>query len=85
MFSIHPFSFLSQSHEIQFDEVWVCALWDVTNRDIVGIVFLGDNVDVDDHSKTWIRNDNDSNKIVFVHEFVTVSFVFIRCCCVVKL
>lgn len=40
LFAIHLFSFLSQSHERQIDEVQACALWNATNCDIVGVSLL---------------------------------------------
>ena len=80
MFTIHPFSFLSQCMRGHFREVRACAMRDVTNCNTVCNILFGDNVDY--HSKTWIWNGSHPNYKVTIHESGALPFVFvIRCRC----
>lgn len=81
MFTIHPFSFLSQCMRRDFCEIRACAMRDVANYDMVGDILFGDNVDY--HSKARIWNGSDPNHIVTFHKFGALPFVFVirqRCC-----
>src|ERR1700737_3792701 len=81
MFTIHPFSSLSQCMRGHFCKIWACAMRDVANCDMVGDILLGDYVDY--HPKARIWNGSDPNHIVTFHESGALPFVFVirqRCC-----
>ena len=52
-------------------------MWHVSNCDTIFDVIFGDDVEQD--SKSWIRNGNYSNHIVTVHESNALPFVFVIC------
>ena len=66
MFTIHPFSFLSQCMRGHFRKIWACAMRDVANCDMVGDILFGDYVDY--HTKARIWNGSDPNHIVTLHK-----------------
>src|ERR1700738_132312 len=75
MFTIHPFSFLSQCMRGHFCEIRACAMRDVANCDMICDIMLGDNVDY--HSKARIWNGSDPNHIVTLHKSGDLPFVFV--------
>ena len=78
MFAIHKLSYRSQMHGSQFDEVQACVLWEVINYDTLRVILFG--ADVDEYSKSWIRNGTNSNNIVSVHKAIILPFVYVICC-----
>ena len=75
MFTIHPFSFLSQCMRGYFCKIRARAIEHIANYDMVCDIVLGVNVHY--HSKAQIYNGNDPNYIVTFHESEALPFVFV--------